>query len=99
VRVMARPYLGQRPFLPADRDRFWGRASEAAALARWWQDNRLTYVVRVPGRLAPQSALADPVSAVAVLSVKDSYVYTSTDLTLHVTLLPGKVSAASDATP
>jgi tetratricopeptide (TPR) repeat protein len=49
-RIMARPYLGQRPFLPADRDRFWGRATEAAALARWWQDNRLTYVVGEAGR-------------------------------------------------
>ena len=49
-RIMARPYLGQRPFLPADRDRFWGRETEAAALARWWQDNRLTYVVGEAGR-------------------------------------------------
>jgi tetratricopeptide (TPR) repeat protein len=49
-RITARPYLGQRPFLPTDRDRFWGRATEAAALARWWQDNRLTYVVGEAGR-------------------------------------------------
>ena len=49
-RITARPYLGQRPFLPTDRDRFWGRATEATALARWWQDNRLTYVVGEAGR-------------------------------------------------
>ncbi len=49
-RIMARPYLGQRPFLPADRDRFRGRKTEATALARWWQDNRLTYVVGEAGR-------------------------------------------------
>lgn len=49
-RIVARPYLGQRPFLPTDRDRFCGREAETAALARWWQDNRLTYVVGEAGR-------------------------------------------------
>lgn len=49
-RITARPYLGQRPFLPTDSDRFWGRAAEAGALATWWQDNRLTYMVGEAGR-------------------------------------------------
>jgi tetratricopeptide (TPR) repeat protein len=36
------PYPGTRPFLGADRDRFFGRASEAADLAGLWRANRLT---------------------------------------------------------
>lgn len=49
-RITAPPYLGSRPFWPADKDLFWGRAAEAAALAQWWQDNRLTFVVGEAGR-------------------------------------------------
>ena len=38
------------PFSCPQTGPFWGRATEAAALARWWQDNRLTYVVGEAGR-------------------------------------------------
>ena len=39
---MERPYPGTRPFLRADRNRFFGRAAEAADLAELWRTNRLT---------------------------------------------------------
>jgi tetratricopeptide (TPR) repeat protein len=35
------PYPGFRPFRQADQDRFFGRGTEAKALAEFWQDNRL----------------------------------------------------------
>lgn len=49
---MDRAYLGPRPFGSghADVDRFFGRANEAGALADWWQDNRLTFMVGPAGR-------------------------------------------------
>jgi tetratricopeptide (TPR) repeat protein len=42
TKVTTRPYPGGRPFRQADRDLFFGRADEAAALADLWQSNRLT---------------------------------------------------------
>jgi tetratricopeptide (TPR) repeat protein len=45
-----RPYPGPRAFGLADRDRFFGRAEEASTLARWWLDNRLTYLTGPAGR-------------------------------------------------
>jgi len=37
-------YPGHRPFQRADSGRFFGRATEAAALATAWRSNRLTFV-------------------------------------------------------
>ncbi len=45
-----RPYPGPRPFGPADRRRFFGRAEEVAALAQDWLSNRLTYLTGSAGR-------------------------------------------------
>ena len=42
TKIRAQPYPGARPFRQADRDLFFGRADEAAALADLWQSNRLT---------------------------------------------------------
>src|ERR1700761_1230520 len=36
------PYPGTRPFDLKDRDRFFGRADEATAIADLWRENRLT---------------------------------------------------------
>jgi tetratricopeptide (TPR) repeat protein len=44
-----RPYPGPRPFRQADRDRFYGRTTEATLLAEWWQHNNVTYVVGPAG--------------------------------------------------
>jgi hypothetical protein len=44
------PYPGSRPFRQADRDRFFGRATEAALLAERWQNNSLTFAVGRAGR-------------------------------------------------
>ena len=40
-----RPYPGARPFMEPDRDRFFGRARDAAIVAEWWRNNRLTFMV------------------------------------------------------
>jgi tetratricopeptide (TPR) repeat protein len=42
ARRVLSPYPGSRPFLRSDSRHFFGRAAEAAALARMWRDNRLT---------------------------------------------------------
>lgn len=42
AKITTRPYPGTRPFQQADRDLFFGRAHEAAALADLWRSNRLT---------------------------------------------------------
>jgi tetratricopeptide (TPR) repeat protein len=39
------PYLGARPFLDADHDRFFGRDFDSAALLELWSDGRLTIAV------------------------------------------------------
>jgi tetratricopeptide (TPR) repeat protein len=44
-----RPYPGPQPFRQVDRDRFYGRTTEAALLAEWWQHNNVTYVVGPAG--------------------------------------------------
>lgn len=36
------PYLGTRPFLLADQDRFFGRGTDSKTLLELWQDNRIT---------------------------------------------------------
>jgi tetratricopeptide (TPR) repeat protein len=69
-----RPYPGPQPFRQADRDRFYGRTTEAALLAEWWRHNNLTYLVGPAGcgktslllagvlpSLADQNATALPV--------------------------------------
>lgn len=38
------PYPGLRPFRQADQDRFFGRRTEARALADFWHDNRIVLV-------------------------------------------------------
>jgi tetratricopeptide (TPR) repeat protein len=38
------PYPGSRPFSQAEQDRFFGRETEASALAELWQDNRMVLV-------------------------------------------------------
>jgi tetratricopeptide (TPR) repeat protein len=43
-REQGAPYPGLRPFREADQDLFFGREHEAAALAAFWQDNRVTLV-------------------------------------------------------
>ena len=43
--TVERPYPGTRPFWQTDRDRFFGRAADVAALAERWRANRLTIVV------------------------------------------------------
>jgi len=43
------PYPGARPFGQRDRDLFFGRTADAAVLAEWWQNNRLTYAVGPTG--------------------------------------------------
>ncbi len=35
------PYPGARPFLQSEQDLFFGRDAESAALAEFWQDNRI----------------------------------------------------------
>ncbi len=45
IKTVDRPYPGTRPFQWADRDRFFGRDDEAAAVAERWQTNHLTIVV------------------------------------------------------
>jgi tetratricopeptide (TPR) repeat protein len=42
ISTAERPYPGSRPFLRADSELFFGRATEAAALAEAWRANRLT---------------------------------------------------------
>jgi tetratricopeptide (TPR) repeat protein len=44
------PYPGARPFRQADRDRFFGRTKDIAALAALWKLNRLTLVAGPAGR-------------------------------------------------
>src|ERR1022692_3416075 len=38
------PYPGARPFQYTERDRFFGRSTEAAELVRMWRTNRLVIV-------------------------------------------------------
>jgi tetratricopeptide (TPR) repeat protein len=45
-----RPYPGPRAFGLADRGRFFGRAEEVSTVARWWRNNRLTYLTGPAGR-------------------------------------------------
>lgn len=45
TKTVDRPYPGTRPFQWTDRDRFFGRAAEAATLADQWQTNHLTIAV------------------------------------------------------
>ncbi len=45
TRTAGEPYPGSRPFQHAERDRFYGRAADAAALADLWQSNHLTFAV------------------------------------------------------
>jgi tetratricopeptide (TPR) repeat protein len=45
-----RPYPGTRAFRRTDRDLFFGRGDETAALAEWWQNNKLTFAVGDAGR-------------------------------------------------
>jgi tetratricopeptide (TPR) repeat protein len=42
TKITMRPYPGARPFRQADRDLFFGRTHEAAALADLWRGNNLT---------------------------------------------------------
>lgn len=49
-KTAVRPYPGSRPFRQEDRDRFFGRASEAALLAEWWRNNSLSFIVGQGGR-------------------------------------------------
>ena len=49
-KTVARPYPGSRPFQRADWDRFFGRTADAATLAEWWRNNRLTFAVGQAGR-------------------------------------------------
>ncbi len=51
------PYPGWRPFGRADADRFFGRYQQAAAVARLWQENRLT-VLHGPAAVGKTSLLA-----------------------------------------
>jgi tetratricopeptide (TPR) repeat protein len=44
ISTMNKPYPGTRPFREVDRDRFFGRAGQAAVLADLWQTNQLTIV-------------------------------------------------------
>lgn len=39
-----RPYVGPRPFMTEDADRFFGRSTESHDIAALWQTNRLTVV-------------------------------------------------------
>src|ERR1700677_2276505 len=48
-RDAGRPYPGPRPFRQADRERFFGRATEAALLAEWWQHNNVTFAAGPAG--------------------------------------------------
>lgn len=50
AQVACRPYPGPRPYLQADRNRYFGRAADAAVVAEWWRLNRLTYIVGPAGR-------------------------------------------------
>jgi tetratricopeptide (TPR) repeat protein len=43
-KVAVSPYPGLRPFRQVDHDRFFGRATDATAIAGLWRDNRLTVV-------------------------------------------------------
>lgn len=43
-RIADGPYPGLRPFKQVEHDLFFGRGADAAAIARLWQDNRLTVV-------------------------------------------------------
>ena len=45
VRRPGAPYPGQRPFLQADQDWFFGRGIESTALLELWQDNQLVLAV------------------------------------------------------
>jgi len=40
-----RPYPGPRPFLQSEQDLFFGRDTDASALAEFWQDNRISLVI------------------------------------------------------
>jgi tetratricopeptide (TPR) repeat protein len=43
------PYPGLRPFSQSEQDRFFGRQTEAVALAEFWQDNRIVLVTGTGG--------------------------------------------------
>lgn len=47
--ISTMPYLGARPFLLADHDRFFGRRVESKTLRELWQDNRITLLAGPAG--------------------------------------------------
>jgi tetratricopeptide (TPR) repeat protein len=47
--IRTTPYLGTRPFLLADHDRFFGRGTDSKTLLELWQDNRITLLTGPAG--------------------------------------------------
>jgi tetratricopeptide (TPR) repeat protein len=47
--IRTTPYLGPRPFLLADHDRFFGRETDSKTLLELWQDNRITLLTGPAG--------------------------------------------------
>jgi tetratricopeptide (TPR) repeat protein len=47
--IRTTPYLGTRPFLLADHDRFFGRRTDSKTLLELWQDNRITLLAGPAG--------------------------------------------------
>ena len=41
-KIRTAPYLGTRPFVLADQDRFFGRGTDSKTLLELWQGNRIT---------------------------------------------------------
>ena len=47
--IRTTPYLGPRPFVLADHDRFFGRETDSKTLLELWQDNRITLLTGPAG--------------------------------------------------
>jgi tetratricopeptide (TPR) repeat protein len=47
--IRTTPYLGTRPFLLADHERFFGRRTDSKTLLELWQDNRITLLTGPAG--------------------------------------------------